>query len=742
LLAYIIVCALLVSATVGILLAVHRRRRPPKRLDHNTPPTLPAYEMLQPHSPQGGTLSSTILKISIPAEATSTQIETKPPASIRSIESQTEQPYIVSPSHEGSPPIPAFPDQTSETAETRREESVADPLREITSPPALEGHKHFEDTESGEEQQVSSHREAGVEVVQKPSGFGPTPNLDLIAATEFRPRPSEPRDTEMKQARGMDHDHEHGSVCKGTASTVAADISTPENLAANMEASGELSGEPAAAVAEEAESGTEIPDVESVLAGPGNAPAVKENTAEERKPRKYQGIARSAPHPQDKSREAEPAETGQTNARDRSLPLAVRLRFDRDGFCNISLIAKRSKGLQEEISVAARSGQIQLRAMQDEWYQDVVPDNISQVLKDGTVWKQDGADGQFVWTLSGRDLFVLAARTDISGYVSQSCLDLGRNHVVLCAIQIKREVEDAIQKTGAKATDFIDESMGAPPGWVVLRGVVPTTPVPLLADLDVFNALRPVPHVEISLEEGIRIQYANWLEGHPPLIRVYGEPQHTADVRIDGHPASLGAGGDYRIPGWDSVGTHSVWCAGSIKSYSIVPFSASWERWDAYTFPAFYGSAERTSICGPLVQASFANGRSSGPSLVVPETNPILIGALPGDYAYAYRASDVRAASFIASPSFRPVWALPRDPLHCDKRALSILLLYDEKPHVGRRGSTPVTNSGDERSIDAWIRSILDTSRKGLRTKPETDEVWSLWLSYKRAAHDIWRVRR
>ncbi len=743
-LAYTIGCALFVSATIAIVLAVLRSRKPPKKLAHDTPPALPAHQMLEPHSTQGGTLSSTILKISTPLDETLDEIETKPHTSTRSIESQTEQPYRVSPSPEESLTNLAIPVEVLESDETRREESVASPLREITSPPTLEEYKDFDSTEGGEARQDSSGWEAGVEPVQKPSGFALTSNLDPITATEIGAGPSESRDTGTKQSQGInDQDHEDGGAANGTAPAVAAGTSRPENVAANMEASRDLSGEPAsAAEEEEAELSTEIYYAEPVLTSPINAPAVEENTPAERKPRKYQGIARSAPHPQDKARETERAEAGQTHTRDRSLPLAVRLRFDRDGFCNISLIAKRSEGLPEEISVATRSGQMQLGAMQDEWYQDVVPDNISQVLKDGTVWKQDGADEQFIWTLSGRDLFVLAARTDISGYVSQSSLDLGRNHVVLCATQIKREVEDAIQKTGARATTFVDELMGAPPGWVAFRGVVPTAPVPPTADFDVFNALRPVPHVEISLEEGIRTKYANWLEGHPPLIRVYGEPQHTSEVRIDGHPASLGAAGDYTIPGWDSVGTHSIWCAGSIRSYSIVPFAASWERWDAYTFPSFYGSAERTSICGPLVQASFAGGRRSGPSLVVPETNPILIGSIPGDYAYAYRASDVRSASLIASPSFRPVWALPRDPLHCDKRAHSILLLYDEGPHVGRRGSTPVTNSGDERSIDIWMRSILDTSRKGLRTKPETDEVWSLWLSYKRAAHDIWKVRR
>jgi hypothetical protein len=53
-----------------------------------------------------------------------------------------------------------------------------------------------------------------------------------------------------------------------------------------------------------------------------------------------------------------------------------------------------------------------------------------------------------------------------------------------------------------------------------------------------------------------------------------------------------------------------------------------------------------------------------------------------------------------------------------------------------------ITPGVDKRNSDAWMRWILNASRKGLRTQPDTAEVWELWLSYKRAAHDIWRAQR
>jgi hypothetical protein len=392
---------------------------------------------------------------------------------------------------------------------------------------------------------------------------------------------------------------------------------------------------------------------------PGKLHTEEYGTSRNQKPRKYHGIDRSAPLPNGTAQNGD-AEDGQPPARDRSLQIAVRLRFDRDGFCQISLIAKRPKDLPEEISVVASSGRIQLGAIHDDWYQDIVPGNISQVLRDGTVWTDEGADGQFTWSLSGRELFVLAARSDVSGFVSQPCLDLGRSHVVLCSSRIGSEVQAAVRAAGANSTAVIDESMGAPPGWIVIRDVVPITAVNPLGGSDLLNALRPVPHIEISLEEGIRIRHLNWLEGHPPMIRVYGDPQHTDEVRIDGQLATLGTANNYLVRGCDSVGQHSVWCAGSIKSYTIVPFSASWERWDAFTFPVRYGSPEKISLCGPLVHKANSEGGSSEPSVVVPATNPVLIGSVPGDFAVGHRVSDVRATVLVASPPFRPVWGTSR----------------------------------------------------------------------------------
>jgi hypothetical protein len=464
--------------------------------------------------------------------------------------------------------------------------------------------------------------------------------------------------------------------------------------------------------------------------------------ARRREPNKYKGLVRVPPQPADVTPQPARPRGKESAGRERPLPIEVRLRFDRGGFCSVSLIAKRSPGLPEDLTAASPAGEVVLRAMQDEWYQDVVPEDIPHVLRDGTVWTYEDLNGQYTWSLSGRALYVLADRAEISGYVSQPCLDLGRDHVVLCHKTLRSQVQDAIRQTGAQSADVLDESFGAPPGWVVLRGVVPNTPVASGGGADIFNALRPVPKIEISLERGIRLRYTDWLHGHPPSIRVYGHPEHVAEVLIDGKVAACGSDGAYRVPGWDSLGPHTVWCSGTSRSYSIVPFGASWEMWEAYAFPVSPGETRRLTVCGPIVRAVAAEPSGAGASIPVPETNPVLLGPKPGQIAIGMRVSAQRGAPCLASPSFHPVWALPRDPLHCDKKTTRIVFVGGKETWESPASADLGVNSARDSDVAQWCRLILDASRKGMPTAPETESVRALWLSYKRLARQVWRSRR
>ena len=468
----------------------------------------------------------------------------------------------------------------------------------------------------------------------------------------------------------------------------------------------------------------------------------QEGPRDSRGPQQYRGLARRPAHRQDVGQRSTRGEEGDSRARSRSLPIEVRLLFDRGGSCTISLIAKRSSGMPEDVTVTAQGQSLDLRAMHEEWYQDIFPGDLARILREGAVWNCDGSQESYRWSLSGRELFVLAARTDLRGYVSQPCLEIGREHVVLCSEQIRQAAQEAIRATGAEPSAVLSAADGTPAGWVVFQSVVPTRSVCPSEEADILNALRPLPRIDISFQGGIRLEYTTWLEGFPPAIRLYGGAEHTPEVLIDGHCATRGEDGAYRVSGWDSAGAHTVWCGGISKTYSIVPFAASWEPWDAYSFPVACGSTRRLSICGPLVRETAADAQDWSSSLLVPPSNPLILGASPGEYIVATRVSGVVGSSCIASPFFSAVWALPRYPLRCDKKTVRIIFLGNAAPPKARRPKRTTGKRSNDDCIDAWCRMILDASRKGLRLVPDSEKVQNLWFCYKRLARSIWRERR
>jgi hypothetical protein len=430
------------------------------------------------------------------------------------------------------------------------------------------------------------------------------------------------------------------------------------------------------------------------------------------------------------------------------VPIELRVLFGRGGSCRLTLLPRRCAGLPEECAVSTeRGGSLDLVALEDEWYQDVAPDDLGSLLRGGVRWTHQETGQE--WVLAGREIFVLAAGTTHRGFVSCPRLTLGGEHAVLCTTSKLVAVESALQDAGCRKRTEFGEDEGAPPGWVLVgdtdrdgrpRGVVPTSAVPMEEGSDILNVLRPLPEIEISLDGGVPLGYSSWLAGYPPTIRIIGDAQHADKVLIDGKEATIGSGGTCLASGWDEPGSHQIWCSNKSRGYSLIRVDRAWDAWPAYVFHSPSGGADRIAVCGPLVRSVTTNetlGEAADPLEVdhIPQSNPVLLGAVPGQVFVAVPRRDVRGAYCFAFPPFGPVWALPEQPLQCDKTAYRILLVGDLGAPTG-----VVPASTGSTAVLQWCGLILDASRKGLLVDPPAAR--DLWLRYKRFARNLWRRTR
>jgi hypothetical protein len=437
--------------------------------------------------------------------------------------------------------------------------------------------------------------------------------------------------------------------------------------------------------------------------------------------------------------------------RDRALSIDVRLVFENAGFCRVSLLPRRDPGMPGECSVLGSGDPPEFLALQEEWYEDVVLPDAGRLLREGVEWAAALSVGQQArWSLSGREIYVLGRHSELNGFVSAPRLILGEEHVVLCIAERLSEVHAAIALTGSLEPTLLNFDSGIPAGWAGLRGVIPRTPIAPSPTGDILDALRPLAEVKIALEGGIRIDRQTWLNGFPPGVRLRGDTSTIGAVTIDGHDATLGADGCYTVPGWDSPGEHSVWCTSGSRTYGIRGGAEDWEPWDAYTWSlgevGADGTQSRPAICGVLVRPPRA-ARSDGRAIVVPASNPVLIGAGPGEIEVCTLRSDVRAGLCIGFPWFEPIWAIPADAPHCDKRTARVLLIGSPEP-VAEGEQQPSARPGERRArfhrvrtrgAYPWCEAILTAGRKGLQTEPSRAEIADLWKAYKRSAKALRR---
>jgi hypothetical protein len=449
--------------------------------------------------------------------------------------------------------------------------------------------------------------------------------------------------------------------------------------------------------------------------------------------RTYTGLAPAATTPKRKNRREGGRRTSATT--NNIFDIRLQIAFDRHGGVrNLALVPCRRRDLPGKVSVSGTGGKLDLIEFGDDYYESISITDAGKTLREGVAWKGHGDARGMQWMLSGRELYVLASG-DASGiypFGSTPCLLLHANHVVLAIDTLREAIEVALVEAGcAGFTVLADATPGVPAGWCVFRDVMPTKVVARREGTHFLNPLCPLPDVEPDYVGGIRLRGRVWLAGFPPRIRFTGVLGDDFQVLIDGHPAHPASDGGYEAPGWDSDGEHLLAFAGKTNTYAMLTMDENWERWHAHDFGT--GAA----ICGASIHhVAGAKWRQ----VRVPVSNPVLVGARLGEVFYCAMRTDARCDFLTVLAPFDPVWALPRDPAHVDKRTARIVLLQPAEPVIARE-----LPSGKRRvsyALRSWVAVINDAGRKNLELSSTDDDANGLWRRYRTAAKQLWRKMR
>jgi hypothetical protein len=413
----------------------------------------------------------------------------------------------------------------------------------------------------------------------------------------------------------------------------------------------------------------------------------------------------------------------------RGQPLEVNIQavFDRHGFCQIRLLGERPSDGAHEVEVRSGREIFVLSAYGDAWYEINAGENLPALLGEGfQLSARDSSGAQPSWRLSGRDIYVLAGRHGLAGSVSTTWLRMGRgDQVVLCKAIRVQEVMAVLEQAGCGQLEAHGEDFGAPAGWIFFRRVEPLRTLPHASGNDILDVLRPLPEVEIELDNGLWLYDSVWLAGFPPKISVSGDiPSHT-EVRIDNHPAAHQESGSFTAPDWDQDGDHIVWCGGTQAKYSISSPSPDWEPWQPYDYAS-------GTVCGAI-----AKPRKADQLATVPITNRMLLGAKPGEVFRCGMRAGTEWTGFIP---FKVVWAIPDDTLRSDRNNHRVLLFAAVPPdlHTG----DGKFHRRERLAVWRWCQAILDCRRKGLPISPAQSEAEQLWRDYARLARKMWKTLR
>jgi hypothetical protein len=449
-----------------------------------------------------------------------------------------------------------------------------------------------------------------------------------------------------------------------------------------------------------------------------------------RQPPKYQPSIRVGDVRSARTRIREADESTTENAR--SFSVLLHIVSDRRNRYRLSLLPARNEALDETVNVAGPNGEESWSAPQDEWFSDIMPSNLGTLLEQGAVWRSvHGLAMQ--WVLSGREIYVLAQNATISAFVSTSRLSLYEDHLVLVSRPLEDAARKALTAAGCSNLTVVDDERGVPSGWVLFKNVRPTVAVLHESEAGILNILRPVHDVEIVFRGGIRLGHANWLQGHPPQIRLKGATD-ALEVLIDGQRATDEGDGNFQTLGWDEPGKHIVFCGGVTQSYALVDGLEQWEPFDAFVYRlAWSESAPPVAICGPLVVS-----HNSEETLLLSTSNTCLLGRVPGQIVISPAHYNVGSKEFLATADFPVVWALPAAPLQCNRSLSKIMLVSPHPPSPAPRSLTKIAQG----RILRWCYAILESSYKRLDVDPANADAKTLWQEYKTEAHRLKRLLR
>jgi hypothetical protein len=425
--------------------------------------------------------------------------------------------------------------------------------------------------------------------------------------------------------------------------------------------------------------------------------------------------------------------TAQTSNVD--LRLRVQLVFGRGGVVrNLALAPDRHAGMPSEVEVTGTQGELHLTELREDCYETVELSDAGNALTQGIEWRGRGDARQWRWILGGRELYVLAPGDDfgLHGFVSAARLWLNARHVVLTTKRLRDEVLAALAQAGCATAGVSDETVpGVPAGWLLFRDVIPTRAVPMRHERDILNALCPAHEIEPHFVGGIRLERNTWLAGYPPRIRFTGEFANGFEVKIDGQLAQRASDGAFEALGWDTEGEHRLWFGDQAETYSLCTMEESWGQWHAHDF------GTGVAICGA---STCQRDNTLRIQVRVPVTNRLLIGARPGEISCCHERSDVRCETLLATVPFVPVWALPVDPAHADKRSARIFLLHPSEPQKNFR--LPTGNRGANRQLIAWSAAVREAGCKGLCLNQEDEQTKALWQRYRIIAKQLRRKMR